>query len=101
MQYIDLQPFEDFIRQRSLVDERHLSFYLKWVLRFLRAEFDRDKLSSGDLLQCFSDQLARDDALEDWQRRQAMKAVELYLNVFLLPQKNGVEHGASRFAKAP
>ena len=41
MQYIDLQPFEDYIRQRNLVDERYLSFYLSWVLRFLRSEFDR------------------------------------------------------------
>jgi integron integrase len=83
MQYIDLQAFEEFSRQRGLVDDRHLPFYLKWVLRFLRSEFDREKLLSDDLLQCFSDQLARDDSLEDWQRRQAMKAVELYLNVFL------------------
>ena len=87
MQYIDLQPFEDFIRSREIVDDRHLPFYLKWVLRFLRSEFDREALSSGDLLHCFSDQLARDDSLEDWQRRQAMKAVELYLNVYL-PEAN-------------
>ena len=89
MQYIDLQPFEDFIRQRNLVDDRHLPFYLKWVLRFLRAEFDREKLSSSDLLHCFSDQLARDESLQDWQRRQAMKAVELYLNVFLRGEAGG------------
>lgn len=94
MQYIDLQPFEDFVRQRNLVDDRHLPFYLKWVLRFLRAEFDRERLSSSDLLHCFSDQLARDGSLEDWQRRQAMKAVELYLNVFLREQKNSMERGA-------
>jgi hypothetical protein len=31
MQYIDLQPFEDYVRQRNLVDEKHLPFYLKWV----------------------------------------------------------------------
>jgi integron integrase len=61
---------------------------MNWVLRFLRSNFDRDKLANHDLLQCFSDQLARDDALQDWQRRQAMKAVELYLNVFL-PATNG------------
>jgi len=92
MQYIDLQPFEDFVRSRNLVDERHLPFYLKWVLRFLRSEFDRERLSSSDLLQCFSDQLARDERLEDWQRRQAVKATELYLNIYL-PEANGMAHG--------
>jgi integron integrase len=58
--------------------------------RFLRSEFDREHLAESDLLQCFSDQLARDDSLQDWQRRQAMKAVELYLNVFLREQENGM-----------
>jgi len=89
MQYIDLQPFEDYIRRRNLVDEKYLSFYLNWVMRFLRSEFDREHLAESDLLQCFSDQLARDTSLQDWQRRQAMKAVELYLNVFLREQENG------------
>jgi integron integrase len=93
VQYIDLQPFEDYIKQRNLVDAKHLPFYLNWVLRFLHSEFDREKLTSRDLLQCFSDQLARDDSLQDWQLRQAMKAVELYLNVFL-PEANGMAHGA-------
>ncbi len=72
-----------------MVDEKHLSFYSHWVLRFLRSGFDAEKLSEKDLLQCFSDQLARDDSVEDWQLRQAMKAVELYLNVFLREQENG------------
>lgn len=88
MQQIDLQPFKNFMRTRSLVDERRLSFYLSWVLRFLRCEFDHKRLSPHDLLLSFSDQLARDDQLENWQRRQAMNAVELYLNVYL-PTANG------------
>ncbi|MFC1467306.1 hypothetical protein ACFLQY_01250 [Verrucomicrobiota bacterium] len=73
MQYVDLQPFEDFVRQRDLVDEKHITFYLHWVLRFLRSEFDRTKLSEKDVLQCFSDQLARDDSVQSWQLRQAME----------------------------
>jgi len=65
MQYIDLQPFEDFILRRNLVDVRHLSFYLNWVLRFLRSEFDREHLVESDFLQCFFNQLARDDSLQN------------------------------------
>ena len=83
MQYLDLQPFEDFACTRNLVDPVHLPHYSRWVLRFLRSEFDHDHLAANDLLQCFSDQLDRDDSVQDWQLRQAMKAVELYLNVFL------------------
>ena len=88
MQIIDLQPFEDFIRELDLVDTAHRPYYNRWVLRFLRTEFDREHLTASDLLQCFSDQLARDDSVQDWQLRQAMQAVELYLNVYL-PAKNG------------
>lgn len=89
MQYIDLEPFEDFVKSRNLVDDEHLPYYINWTLRFLRSEFDREHLSESDLLQCFSDQLARDDSVQDWQLRQAMKAVELYLNVFL-PEQNRI-----------
>ena len=65
------------------MDIAHRPYYNHWVLRFLRTEFDRDHLAACDLLQCFSDQLARDDSVQDWQLRQAMQAVELYLNVYL------------------
>ena len=42
-----------------------------------------ENLSEMDLLQAFSDQLARDSSIKDWQLQQAMRAVELYLNVYL------------------
>ncbi len=93
MEYVDLQPFEEYVRRRGLVDERHLPYYRNWILRFLHSGFDRGKLAARDLLECFSDQLSRDAALEDWQIRQAMRAVELYLNVYL-PQATGAEPGA-------
>jgi integron integrase len=87
MQYIDLEQFEKFISERNLVDEAHVRHYVRWVLRFFRAGFDHEHLSNRDLLQSYSDQLARDDSIEAWQLRQAMKAVELYLNVYL-PEAN-------------
>ncbi len=52
-----------------------------------------------DLLQCFSDQLARDDSLQDWPRRQAMQAVELCLNVFLQSQKNSIEQNVDAVSR--
>ncbi|MCF7849942.1 MAG: hypothetical protein K9M45_13905 [Kiritimatiellales bacterium] len=70
MQYIGLELFEDFVRSRNLVDDQHLPYYINWILRFLRSEFDREHLSENDLLQCYSDQLARDDSVQDWQLRQ-------------------------------
>jgi integron integrase len=96
MQYIDLKPFEEYVLRRKLVDEQHLPFYVHWVMRFLQSEFDREALSNQDLLQCFSDQLARDDSVLDWQLRQAMKAIELYLNVYLQEATGGrLDDGAA------
>jgi integron integrase len=87
MQYIDLEPFEKFLLSKGLVDEKYIQHYTRWVLRFLRSGFDLKQLASRDLLQSYSDQLGRDDSVADWQLRQAMKAVELYLNVF--PRERG------------
>jgi hypothetical protein len=53
VQYIDLQSFEDFVMGRKLVAAEHLRYCLHWVLRFLRADFDHDNLSEGDLLPYF------------------------------------------------
>lgn len=60
--------------------------------RLLQSGFDVVHLSCGDLLQCFSDQLAQDESVADWQLRQAMKAAELYLNVYL-PEVGGAIPG--------
>lgn len=83
MEYVDLKRFEEFIRERDLVPEAHRTFYLNWVRRFLKAEFSANELSAKDKVECFSDQLARNDSVKDWQLRQALQAVSLYLDVFL------------------
>ena len=82
MQTFDLEPFAKYIKGRNLVDERHLPFYIKWVQRFLTAELPSIATSPTDRIQAFSDQLAKDPSVQDWQLRQAMKAVELYVKVF-------------------
>lgn len=83
MAYIDLKEFEQFIVERKLVPDNRRSFYLSWVTRFLRAEFSVTELEDRDKVTCFADQLARDDSVKDWQHRQALEAVSLYLDVFL------------------
>ena len=84
MEYFDLKGFEEFVAARDLVPEAHRAFYLHWVLRFLRAEFGAAELTGKDKVQCFADQLARDASVKDWQLRQALQAVSLYLDVYLI-----------------
>lgn len=88
MQYIEMQEFKDFIKSRNLVAEKYLSYYVSWVRRFLQSEFSVEALSASDQVQCFADQLARDDSVQEWQQRQALDAVKLYMDVYL-PEVNG------------
>jgi integron integrase len=80
---IDLAGYEDFIIKRRMVPERYISFYVRWVRKFLQSAANSVSLSSADKISLFLDKLRADPALTDWQLDQARKAVELYLNVFL------------------
>ncbi len=83
MKQMDLKGFEQFIADRDLVPEEKRSFYVHWVRRLLNSEFSSAELTGKDKVECFADQLARDTSVQDWQLRQALQAVSLYLDVFL------------------
>lgn len=83
MKPIDLQSFETFIRNRKLAPERNIPYYASWVRRFLQSEPPASNLKDEDQIIRFNDQLERDSLIEDWQVRQAIHAVQLYLNIFL------------------
>ncbi len=83
MEHVDLAMFADWLAARSLADSRHAPHYARWVKRFLLGPAGAQGLSDKDRILQFSDALDRDPTLEDWQRGQAVKAVELYLNGFL------------------
>jgi hypothetical protein len=72
MQYIELQEFEVFMKSRNLVAEKYRSYYIRWVRRFLMSEFSLETMEQRDQVQCFADQLARDDSVAEWQHRQAL-----------------------------
>ncbi len=90
VEYLDLKPFEQFIISRNLVPEKYRPYYLGWVRRFLQSGFAAQDLRERDALTCFTDQLERDDAVEEWQVEQAKKSVELYLHVYLREQGSGL-----------
>lgn len=80
---MDLQYFEAFLKTRQLAPERNISYYASWVRRFLQSETPSSNLKDEDRIIRFTDQLERDSLVEEWQVRQAVRAVQLYLNVFL------------------
>ncbi|MFA7256449.1 MAG: integron integrase [Kiritimatiellales bacterium] len=83
MKTIDLQPFESFLRNRKLAPEHNIPYYASWVRRFLQTEPPDSNLKDDDRVIRFNDQLERNTAIEDWQVRQAVRAVQVYLNLFL------------------
>ena len=78
MQQFDQEAFVAFIQQRHLAQGQHIPYFVKWVKKFLAAELPPIAVSHNDKIQAFADLLARDPSIQDWQLRQALKAVELY-----------------------
>lgn len=83
MQTFDLEPYTQYMTNHKLVPEHQIPYYVKWVRMFLTSELPPMATSPRDRLQAFSDMLAQNQTILDWQLRQAMRAVELYIKVFL------------------
>lgn len=87
MQIIDLQEFECYLRERRLVDDAHMPHYVRWVNRFLQGPGADHHLEPKDQVIVFRDMLQGSQRCQDWQVRQAVRAVELYLKNYLPTQQ--------------
>ena len=75
---VDLQLFENFLREKRLTQEKHLSYYLHWVSRFLTFCSDHHASPADDSqTEPFLRQLAK--TKEEWQVKQAREALQLFL----------------------
>jgi len=83
MQTFELKSFVEYIKQRDLAKDYHIPYYVKWVQKFLTADLPPIATSTNDRIQAFENLLSKDHSLQDWQIRQALKAVELYVKVFI------------------
>ena len=79
---MELVAYKDYLKSGSLVKLNELDYYENWVRRFLKLELS-DRLSNYDKIKQYIESLAVDECLNDWQRDQGRKAVEIYLNMFL------------------
>ena len=83
MQVFDLEPFAKYIKDHGLAKEHNIPYYVKWVQKFLTSDLPDIVTSTGDRIQAFENLLSKDPSLKDWQLWQALKAVELYVKVFV------------------
>lgn len=79
---MNLIDFQEYIESNKLVPDGKSRYFVGWVKRFLRTHFS-PVLSDQDKIMQFTESLAADKNIEDWQVDQARRAVEVYLNMFV------------------
>ena len=83
LQALDLHDVEAYWESRNLVDDRHLSYYIRWLQRFLTGPGGDSRLSAQDAQRVFVENLDRNGDVPEWQVRQAARAVELFQKHYL------------------
>src|SRR3989339_224711 len=71
MDLFDSQGFAAWLIDRDFADSDHVSYYVSWVKRFLDSASGRLKADNKDRILSFQDALARNERIQDWQRKQA------------------------------
>ena len=82
-QLVDLHDVQEYWESRNLVQSEQLTYYVRWLSRFLTGPGGDATLSASDALRRFIEQLEQRGDYEDWQIRQAARAVELYQRHYL------------------
>ena len=82
-QLVDLHQVQAYWESRNLVHPEQLTYYVRWLSRFLTGPGGDASLSAADALRLFVEQLERRGDVPDWQIRQAARAVELYQRHYL------------------
>ena len=77
----DLAGYEDWLRKRRLAPNHQISYFARWVRRFLRLNAERDRRFWRDTLEELQGDLRESDT-PGWQIRQAGDAVGLYCEQF-------------------
>ena len=75
---VDLDEVAAYWKSRKLVDDNRLTYYIRWLSRFLIGPGANPRLSAADAQRLFIEGLERDGGVASWQIRQAARAVELY-----------------------
>ncbi len=78
-----LPEFQNFLLSRSLVPEKHVTFYAYWASKFLAFSNNNENLSVDLRVRKFINHLKAQKNISDWQIRQANEALKLYIGNFL------------------
>ncbi len=88
MKNIILPEFQDYLRAKSLVHEKYITYYAHWASKFLSFSNKHTDLNHDLQVQKFLDQLQSHDNAADWQIRQAHDVISCKLSAISVQQKN-------------
>ena len=77
-----LPEFQEYLRSKSLVNEKHIAFYAHWASKFQAFSKSNNNFSHEVRVLKFTDYLKSNDNIADWQVRQADNAIQLYVQNF-------------------
>ncbi len=83
MKSVLLPEFQEYLRSKSLVNEKYIQFYAHWASQFLVFSTSNNNLSHDLRVRKFTDHLESNAKIADWQIKQADNAVRLYVHHFL------------------
>jgi len=81
-----LPDFQHFLSLHRLAPKKHIPFCAFWVSRFLKFRNENDKLDRDEQIRKFIITL-RLENIEQWQLKQAEKAIRIYLKNFSFADK--------------
>lgn len=80
--YQSLQDYKNFLIERKLAPENHITFYVNWVSKFIRFSNEIIDKPIHLKMQLFIDDLKDNPKLNDWQIAQAKTAIRVYVRQF-------------------
>ena len=75
-----LLEFQNYLRTKSIVQEKYITYYAHWASKFLSFSNKNNDLNHDLQVQKFLNDLTTHDNAADWQIRQAHDAIRLYFN---------------------
>jgi len=93
-----LTEYKEYLENNNFANSKKSGYFVNWVKLFFRLGLS-ERLSNQEKIKQFSESLAVDEFLEDWQRDQGRKAVEIYLNMFLKSVKQREVHQDLRYSQ--
>lgn len=81
--------FETFLKDRQLAPENQMTFYVRWLKKYVEFVKINRIVSRKESVLKFLDELAKNSALEDWQINQAKEALQIFYSNFMRSRSGG------------